>query len=124
MGSLDGTLKEFFKALDRKDFATLLKMVDKSAEGIDEITKGWIRGKAAFEGYVKRVEPELRNVKSHLEDVHTRRVGGVGIATFILRQSYTLSGQRHDLKLASSMAFAKRGDNWKATLVHMTPLGD
>ena len=122
MPSLDAALKLFFKALDRKDFAALAKMVDSKIEGIDEILKDWIRGKRAFDKYMKRMETEVSNITSKLTRVQTRRLGAVGLATFTVRQSYAFAGQKQNVKLATSMVFVKRGAGWKATVINMTPL--
>ena len=122
MASLEGTLRVLFKAVDRKDFSVVLKMTDKNAEAIDEITKKWIRGKPAFKRYVSRLGPEISDIKSRIRALHTRQVGNMGIATFMLQQSYMLSGKRYDLNLASSFVFIKRGTDWRMTLFHQTPL--
>ena len=124
MASLESFVKKFFATLDRRDFDTLLLTVDRDAEGIDEITRKWLRGKRAFVEYVKRIGPEMKNIKSTLRDLHTRQVGGAGIATFFLHQSYTLSGRRQKLKAPTTMVFVRRAGDWKLSLFHSTPLAD
>lgn len=124
MAGLDRLAKDFFASLDRKDFEMLLKQVDRNAEGVDEISRKWIRGKRAFAAYFKRVAPQIKNIKSTLRDLHTREVGRVGIATCFLHQSYTLSGRRQKLTAPTTMCFVRRGGDWKLTLVHSTPLTD
>ena len=94
MSGLDRLVRDFFASVDRKDFDLLLKQVDRNAEGVDEISRKWIRGKRAFAAYFKRVAPQIKNIKSTLRGLHTREVGSVGIATCFLHQSYTLSGRR------------------------------
>ncbi|HLC06356.1 MAG TPA: nuclear transport factor 2 family protein [Anaerolineales bacterium] len=123
MADLQGTLRSFFRYFDQQDYATVLKMVDANAEGSDEITRKWIRGKKAFEAYIKRVGPEISNIKTRLSNIQTRRAGNVGLATYNAVQFYTLSGERHDLKFVASTVFLKRGKNWKMTMIHMTPVG-
>ena len=123
MATIEATLRTFFKTFDRLDFKSAMKMVDAAAEGSDELTKKWIRGKRAFEAYMKRVGPEIQSIVSRFSSVRTRRLGRVGLATYNMKQSYTLSGKRHTYDFVGSAVFVKRGADWKVTLVHLTPVG-
>lgn len=123
MVNIEETLRAFFKALDQKDFTSMLKTLDAKAEGSDEITKKWIRGRKAFAAYAKRIEPEISALNSRIYGLHTRRVGAVGLATYNLKQSYSLSGRRHKLDFVMSTVLVKRGTGWKVSLIHMTPVG-
>ena len=67
--ALESIARELFEALDRKDFGRILALASEDVQGVDEISRGWFRGRRAMEDYFKALSEEVSNVHSSLSDV-------------------------------------------------------
>ena len=114
--------EDFFRRLDAKDEAFLRATLADDSQGTDEISRGWLRGRAAVEAYFTDNLPRLSEIHSTVEQPEVRRWGEVEVETFMLRQSYVYDGTRYDIEAPTTMIWRREGETWKLALEHSIPL--
>jgi ketosteroid isomerase-like protein len=114
--------EDFFRRLDAKDEAFLRATLADDSQGADEITRGWMRGRAAVEAYFTANLPRLSEIHSTVEQPEVRRWGDVEVETFMLRQSYAYDGTRYEIEAPTTMIWLREGETWKLALEHSIPL--
>ena len=114
--------EEFFRRLDAKDEAFLRATLADDSQGTDEISRGWLRGRAAVEAYFTDNLPRLSEIHSTVEQPEVRRWGEVEVETFMLRQSYVYDGTRYEIEAPTTMIWCREGDTRKLALEHSIPL--
>ncbi len=120
--TLESMARELFDALDRKDFDRIVRLATDDVQGIDEISRGWLRGRAAMEAYFKSLGEQVSNIRSTLSDVHAVEVGDVGIITLVLNQEYDMGGQRASIQAPTSIVVRRVDGDWRMVLLHSVPL--
>lgn len=113
---------EFFQWLDAKDETALRAVIAEDAQGVDELTRGWMRGHSALERYFMDNLPAMAEIHSRLDDLDARRWGDLEVETFMLRQSYVFEGTRYEIEAPTTMIWRLGGDRPKLVLVHSIPL--
>lgn len=121
-GELEAVVRELFDALDRKDVQAITRNVADDAQGVDEISRRWMRGRAELETYISGLASMVDDVRSELNDVRESTVGDTGVVTCWLEQDYTLDGERHHVSAPTSVVFRRGGDGWEIVLFHSVPL--
>jgi uncharacterized protein (TIGR02246 family) len=122
MGELGSLVQGMFDALERQDADAALALIDADGEGVDEISRRWIRSGSELTAYVSQLMGMVSDVSSQLNDVHERTIGDIGIVTFWLEQDYTLEGERHHISAPTTVVARRRDGEWKFTLFHSVPL--
>ena len=120
--SLQQTVSRLLERLDAMDLDGLGGMVDDEVQGVDEIARRWMRGRAAIEGYFSQLKETVSDVRSRISDVQENTWGDVGLITFVLDQTYTLDGQQQTISAPTSIVFRRRGGDWRIVLIHTVPL--
>jgi hypothetical protein len=108
--------------LDSMDLDGLGAMLTDDAQSVDEISRGWMRGRAAIESYMSQLKGAVSDVQSRMSDAHETVWGDVGLVTFVLDQTYTMEGQRHAISAPTSLVFRHQDDDWKIALIHTVPI--
>ena len=72
--TLESMAHELFDALDRKDFDRIVRLATEDVQGIDEISRGWLRGRTAMEAYFKSLGEQVSNISSTLIEGEAWRV--------------------------------------------------
>jgi ketosteroid isomerase-like protein len=121
-GELEAVVREGFAALDRNDFDGILPMFDDEAQGVDEISRRWLRGHDEVAGHLRLLETSVQDVRSHLRDVHETTWGDTGLVTGWIEQDYTLDGQRQHVSGPVTAVLRRGGGHWKIVLIHSVPL--
>ena len=121
---LESAMKEMFDTLGRDDPEELIGHFSAEPQGIDELSREWMRGRDALAAYVRGMLSQVKDVKSEMRDFHEVIVGDVGLATFWLEQEYTLDGEKHRISAPSSAVLRKEDGEWKIVLFHSIPLPD
>jgi ketosteroid isomerase-like protein len=122
--TLESIARELFDALDRKDFDRIVRMAADDVQGVDEISRGWLRGRAAMEEYLNSLGGQVTSVRSMLSDIHTVEVGDVAILTMVLDQEYDAGGQRASIQAPTSIVLRRIDGEWRLALLHSVPLAD
>jgi SnoaL-like domain len=120
--SLQQTVSRLLERLDAMDLEALGGMVDDEVQGVDEIARGWMRGRPAIERYLSQLKDTVSDVRSRMSDVQEDAWGDAGLVTFVLDQTYTLGGQQQTISAPTSIVFRRRESDWKIVLIHTVPL--
>jgi ketosteroid isomerase-like protein len=122
--ALERETRHFLELLDSLDMSGLAAMFTDDAQGVDEISRGWTRGRAALEAYLAQLEGTVANVRSQLSDFHATTWGDTGLVTFVLDQTYSINEQVQRLSAPTSLLFLRQDDDWKVALIHSVPIPD
>jgi ketosteroid isomerase-like protein len=122
--ALEQETRRVFELLDALDLKGLGATLTDDVQGVDEITRGWTRGRAALESYFAQLEGTVSDPRSQLSDLHATVWGDVGLVTFVLDQTYTMNGQEETVSAPTSMLFRHQDDGWKVALIHTVPIPD
>jgi ketosteroid isomerase-like protein len=121
-GALETATRQLFDALDKKDAEAAIRSLAKDVQGVDEISRRWMRGVDAISKYFRETLAMVEDIHSTINDVHETMDGDIGFITFWLEQDYTLDGKRTHVSAPTTLAFRRESDSWKTLLVHTVPL--
>jgi len=121
-GELTGAAKEFLAALDAKDLDRLLRGATDDAQGVDELSRRWIRGKNELEGYLRQLLDAVSDVQTELRYPEEQVWGDAGLVTCWIEQDYTMDGKQQHVSAPTTIVFRREGGEWKAALFHSIPL--
>jgi ketosteroid isomerase-like protein len=122
--TLEAETERILQLLDAMDLDALGATLTDDAQSVDEISRGWTRGRAAIGAYLEQLRATVSDIHSHASDLHATSWGDTGIVTFVLEQTYTLNKTHQTLEAPTSMVFRRIRDAWKVTLIHTVPLPD
>jgi ketosteroid isomerase-like protein len=120
--SLEEHARRVFAAIDAMDIAAMSAMITDDAQGVDEISRAWIRGRAALEDYFGQIEGAVEEVRSQVKDIHVSEWGDAGTVTCVLEQTYRMQGREQRITAPTSLAFRREGGEWKIAVFHSVPL--
>ena len=121
-GDLNAVVQRIFDALDNTDVEAALALIGSDAQGIDEISRKWMRGGREMTGYVRQLMETASDVHSEMRDIHEVDWGDTGTVTFWLEQDYTLDGERAHISAPTTCVLRREGGEWKIELFHSIPL--
>lgn len=119
---LEQETRRLFTYLDAMDVAGISAMVADEVQEIDEITRGWTRGRAAVETYLAKLADGVQDVRSQISDLHVTGWDETGLVTFVLQQTYQMDGAAQSLSAPTSLVFKREDDAWRLALIHSVPL--
>jgi ketosteroid isomerase-like protein len=120
--SLEQEAHRVFELVDSLDLDGLGAMLTDDAQGIDEISRRWMRGRAALEAYFAQLKDTVSDSRSQLSDLHATRWDEVGLVTCVLDQTYRITGQHERSTAPASMIFRHQDGSWKLALIHFVPI--
>lgn len=123
-GQLQAVLQGMFDALGRNDPETMLGHLAEETQGVDELSREWMRGREVLERYIRGMITQVGDVQSEIRDVHEVIWDDTGLMTFWLEQDYTLGGERHHISAPSSAVFRREDGEWRVVVFHSIPLPD
>ncbi|HLF69137.1 MAG TPA: nuclear transport factor 2 family protein [Gaiellaceae bacterium] len=121
-GELEAVVKAMFEGLDGKDYEAIMRDAAEDIQGVDEISRRWMRGRDALGEYIGGLLTMVEDVRSELHDVREVLLADTGIVTFWLEQDYTLEGSRQHVSAPSTVVLRRDRDGWKVVLFHSIPL--
>jgi len=104
------------------EFSELGAMLTDDAQSVDEISRGWRRGRDSIAAYMSELKDTVSDVHSRMSDPQEAVWGDVGLVTFVLEQSYTMDGQKQTLEAPTSILFRRQDGDWRIGLIHTVPL--
>jgi uncharacterized protein (TIGR02246 family) len=123
-GELETVANGFVAALDAMDLDRMMASALDDAQGIDEISRRWIRGREELDAYMRSLMGALSNLRTELRDVEERMWGDTGMVTCWLEQDYELDGQAQHVSAPTTIVMRRQDGEWKLALFHSTPLPD
>ena len=121
-GEMTAVVQRMFDALDKSDLDAALAMIGSDAQGIDEISRRWMRSPGEVTGYVRQLFDVATDVHSEMHDIHEVAWDDIGIVTFWLEQDYTFDGERSHVSAPTTAVLRRADGAWKLELFHSLPL--
>ena len=115
------TLHALFRAIDTQDAAAIAELLTDDAAMVDELSKGWVRGKARIRDFVGATFAAVDSISSALSDVVIRDSRDHATATFTLTQSYVLNGRQAAIVAPTSVMLERSGGSWLISVMHSVP---
>jgi ketosteroid isomerase-like protein len=123
-GELEAIVRKVFDAVDRKDSDALHPVMDDDIQGVDEISRKWLRGRDAADEHWRQGLLAVEDIRTKLGDFSETTFGEAGLVTYWVEQDYTLDGKAVHVSGPATAVFRRRDDEWKAVLFHSVPLPD
>jgi ketosteroid isomerase-like protein len=122
--ALEGQVRRIYEFVDAMDMRAMAEMLTDDAQGVDEISRAWMRGRDALESYFAQLDQMVDEVHSKVSDVHSTEWGDVGVVTCVVDQTYLMDGVEQNVTAPTSITFRREGGDWKVALFHAVPLAD
>jgi hypothetical protein len=122
MGELQTALDQFFAAFERGDGDALAAALASDSQGVDELTRRWIRGRDEVASYVRELVSMVTGVKSTFSDVHEIIDGDTGVLTCWMDQDYVVEGAAQHVSAPTTVLFTRESGEWKVSLFHSVPM--
>jgi ketosteroid isomerase-like protein len=121
-GALESETRKLFEALDRKDTEAIISASARDIQGVDEISRRWLRGSDALAAYLGQLAKMVDHIHTTISDVHETAHGDSGLVTCWMEQEYVLEGRPQHVSAPTTVAFRREGGAWKIVLFHAVPL--
>ena len=121
-GKLISVFKAMLSSFEKMDIDGVMATMGAGGQGVDELSRAWMRSSAAMRKYFKTIGSSVTAIKSKLTDVHEKVMGDVGIVTFWLEQDYKLGGKPQHISAPTTVVLRRVGGDWKIILFHSIPL--
>jgi ketosteroid isomerase-like protein len=121
-GELEKVAHDLMAAFDAKDLDRIVEAIGEDAQGVDEISRRWLRGSGELDGYLRQMLGAVSDIRSELRDAQERVWGDVGVLTGWLDQDYTFEGNAQHISAPTTIVLRREGGEWKVALFHSIPL--
>lgn len=119
----EAEVRKLFDRFDRQEFAELKEMFADDAQGVDEISRVWLRGRASFDRYFMTLEDVgISDIHSKVRDFKTRQWDDIALVTCMAEQTYKMAGEDVAIKAPISVLFKRSRGRWQIELIHAVPL--
>jgi ketosteroid isomerase-like protein len=120
--SVEQHAHRLFELIDAMDAPAITAMMTEDVQGVDEVSRGWLRGHGAVEDYFERMRGVIDNLRSELREVRTSEWGDAAVVTCVLYQTYMLDGRHQRVTAPTSVTFRRERGEWKVALLHSVPI--
>lgn len=117
-----GLVERMLSALQRLDHDAIMACMSDDVCGLDEITKTFVRGRAAMDAYVSDLVAKAPAVTSHILDFHEIVTADAAFVTCRLEQRYVLDGVERVHHTPTTYGFRVVDEHWKICVFHSVPL--
>jgi ketosteroid isomerase-like protein len=121
-GPLEEAARELLSALDAMDVDRMMALATEDAQGVDEISRRWMRGRSELEGYLRQLTEAVSDIRTEFRDVQERVWGDTGALTGWIEQSYTMDGASQQVSAPTTLVYRREGGTWKLAVFHSIPL--
>jgi len=115
-------VRELFASFDKMDFEAIRGQVTADAQGVDEISRRWLRSKDEIATYFAGLGQVVSEVKSDLKELHEVTWADSAVVTLWLEQSYLLDGQAQQVSAPTTIVLRREDGAWRILLIHSIPL--
>lgn len=120
--SLEQIAGRMLELLDSMDLDGLGAMLTDDAQSVDEITRGWTRGRAAIEAYMSQLKDSVSRCNV-ADEWRPRSRLGRRWAGHLRTRSDLYDGRSAAFHLApTSLLFRFQDGDWKIALIHTVPI--
>jgi|SRR5438067_7574611 len=124
MGELQAALDGFFAAFERGDGDALAAAITSDAQGVDEISRRWLRGPDEVRAYARQLVSMVTGVKTVFSDGNETVDGDTGLLTCWMEQDYQIDGAAQHVSAPTTVMFKRESGVWKMNLFHSIPLAE
>jgi ketosteroid isomerase-like protein len=121
-GPLEEAARQLLSALDAMDVDRMMALATEDAQGVDEISRRWMRGRGELEGYLRQLTDAVSDIRTEFRDVQERVWGDTGALTGWIDQSYTMDGASQQVSAPTTLVYRREGGTWKLAVFHSIPL--
>jgi hypothetical protein len=93
------------------------------AAAVDEVTKGWARGRAAVAAVWIPVLESMTSVSSQVDELVVHELGESVMVTCRLRQTYRIDGVETRIDAPTTFVLRRGIEGWQIVLFHSVPVG-
>lgn len=116
-------VRELFARFDRQDWKGIKALLSDDPQGVDEISRRWLRGKGAIDGYFAELQKMgVDGIRSKPSDFAVKQYGDVALVTCMVDQRYEADGADVSITAPVSVLFHRRGAEWKIESIHAVAL--
>jgi ketosteroid isomerase-like protein len=115
-------VRQLFDSFDNLDFGAIRGQITTDGQGVDEISRRWLRNSDEIAKYFAELGQMVSQVKSELSDLHVVTWGDSALVTLWLEQSYVLDGKEQHVSAPTTIALRLLDGGWKVALIHSVPL--
>ena len=123
-GELEQELRDFFGALDRMELEPLVERITDDMQGVDEISRGWTRGKNEFEAKAVLLMETISDVRTEITDIVEHIWGETGVVTCWIEQDYTYEGAAQHVSAPTTVVFRRVDSGWRMAVFHSIPISE
>ena len=120
--SLEQLPAEMYRLLDDLETGSVAALLTEDAQGIDELSRSWLRGREALEAYLDEIKLVVGDLRSTIRDLHAVDWGDTGAVTFVLEQTYTYDGRRTRITCPTTFLCRRERGRWRIAVLHSMPL--
>jgi hypothetical protein len=114
---------EWLRLFDAKDEDGLRAVVATDFQGVDEVTRKWVRDRPAMEAYLRDLLPRISELHSTITDLNVRTWGDVQVETCMMHQSGVLvDGTKIEADAPTTTIWRREGETWRLVLIHTVAL--
>ncbi len=118
-------VKEFFALFDRQEWEKMKRRFSDDPQGVDEISRKWMRGKTSVSRYFDMLdEMGISDIHSKLSDFAIKQWDDLVLVTCVADQKFQAEGERVSITAPVSVLYRRIGGEWKIELVHAVALPD
>ena len=121
-GELSKVVKRMLDRFEKMDFDGVISLVGPNVQGVDELSRTWLRSQSELRKYFEAVSGAVTNISGSFRDIHEKTLGDVGIFTGWLDQDYTLNGKREHVSAPTTAVLQRTAGEWKIILFHSIPM--
>jgi uncharacterized protein (TIGR02246 family) len=123
--SPEAVVNALFGALDEVDVDTVDALFAADPQGVDELSGGWRRGRAALHEHLAAVKAAgMANLRSTVSDLRLVDWGDTALATLVVEQTYTIDGRSRHIHAPTTIVLRREDGAWRIALVHSVPLAE
>ena len=113
-----------FRSIDARDAAAVAELLTDDAAMADEMSKGWVRGKAKIQEFVATTFAAVESITSSVSDVFIRESADHATITLMLTQNYVLGGKPGSIVAPTSLMLERGDGNWLISVMQSSALAD
>ncbi len=122
---LEALVRRLLERFDDLDMESIANLMADDVQGVDEISRAWLRGKSSIEAYFSQLgEMGVSDVKSSPDDFHATSWDDTGLVTLMVDQTYSAGGEHVHVVAPMTVVCRRDGGEWKIVLVSAVPLPD
>jgi uncharacterized protein (TIGR02246 family) len=119
-----GIVNALFRSIDARDAAAVAELLTEDAAMADEMSKGWVRGKAQIQEFVETTFAAVEAITSAVSDVVIRESADHATITLMLTQNYVLGGKPGSIVAPTSLMLERGDGNWLISVMQSSALAD